>query len=545
MKDRELKQRIRAAVEHAAPHQLDKILSSCDQQRGEIIHMSENKIAKQGKRKSGLAAIAAVAAALAVCLGGYRMLSGSPKGEAGNASEGIRQMQQVDAIIMLDVNPSLSLSVDSEERIVSADALNEEAKEVLGSMELEGTSLEVAVNAIIGSMLQKGYLGDLQNSILVSVENEDAVRGEQLQKKVSDAVASALQTSSLDAAILSQVVSAGDTALTELAEQYGISLGKAALIQEVIDQAPELTFEDLASMTINEIALLVSSRHLDTESVTQTGTASDKAYIGQEEAVNRAYAHAGVTAEDILRIKAEYDFEDGRMVYEVAFETSEKKYEYEINASTGEILGFEMEDAENGANAENSSGADGKDTDPEDTRPESDAEASDQNYGSYIGETAAEDIALAHAGYQASDTVYIHCYRDYYHGKEQNYHVEFMVGSTRYDYKIDFYSGEILDNYEETYSHHDYHDHHHGSGSGSEDSQTEDASYIGESAALTIVLEHAGILEASLTRQQIQLHDDSNRMVYEIQLRVDKDEYEYEIDAVTGEIVKAQIDLDD
>lgn len=535
MKDHELEQRIRAAVEHAAPHQLDSILSSCDQQRGDVIHMSENKILKPKRRKSGLAAIAAVAAAFVLCFGGYRMLN-SPKNVSENS---FNAAQPVDSIIMLDVNPSLSLSVDAEEKIVSADALNQDAKEVLGNMELEGTSLEVAVNAIIGSMLQKGYLGDTQNSILVSVENEDAARGEQLQKKVSDAVASAMQTGSLDAAILSQVVSAEDTALAELAKQYNISLGKAALIQEVIDQAPTLTFEELSSRTINEIALLVSSKHLDTDAVIQTGTVSDKAYIGQEEAVNRAYAHAGVTAEEVLRIKAEYDFEDGVMIYEVEFETNEKKCEYEINASTGEILEFEIKDTGNSSNSVNS----GNDNE-ENTKPENSTDPSDNNAG-YIGETAAKDAALTHAGYEASDTVYIHCYKDYYHGKAQNYHVEFMVGSTRYGYKIDLYSGEVLDNYEETYSHYDHHDHDHDHHSESGDSQTDDSSYIGESAALAIVLENAGISESSLTRQQIQLHDDSNRMVYEIQLRVGKDEYEYEIDAVNGTIVKAEIDIDD
>ena len=92
---------------------------------------------------------------------------------------------------MLDVNPSLSLSVDAEEKVLSAEALNEDAEKVLGSMELKDTSLEVAVNAIIGSMLQKGYLGDLQNAILVSVENDDATRGEALQKKVAEAIANA------------------------------------------------------------------------------------------------------------------------------------------------------------------------------------------------------------------------------------------------------------------------------------------------------------------------------------------------------------------
>ena len=42
-------------------------------------------------------------------------------------------------------------------------------------MDFSGSSLDVAVNAIIGSMLQNGYLNELANSVLISVDNNDPV----------------------------------------------------------------------------------------------------------------------------------------------------------------------------------------------------------------------------------------------------------------------------------------------------------------------------------------------------------------------------------
>lgn len=447
MTNREIEQRIRTALEHAAPDRLDRILSSCDQEKdivdvvgsledtgagkkGNVIRMS-GKDTK--KRKSGLVAIAAAAAAFVLCFGGYALLQ---KNKA----------PQIDSVILLDVNPSLSLSVDGQERVVSAQALNDDAREVLGDMELEGTSLEVAVNAIIGSMLQKGYLGDMQNSILVSVENSDAARGEQLQQKVSQAIASAMQTGSLDAAVLSQTVSADDAALKELAEKYNISLGKAALIQEVIDQDPSMTFEALAPMTINDIALIASSRNMASQAVTQTGAASDKAYIGQEEALNRACAHAGVGLSDITHLEVEFDSEDGIMVYEVEFEAGSEKFEYDIDARTGEVLKCESKNKDKSTSS----------TIPvpeENTAAETPAAGKD-----YIGETAAKEAALAHAGVKESDTVYLHCYLDYDDGTPRHYEVEFKVGSIEYEYEIDLYSGAVLESSKETHEDHDDHD---------------------------------------------------------------------------------------
>ena len=92
-------------------------------------------------------------------------------------------------------------------------------------MDLTDTDLDVAVNALIGSMLQNGYLSDLQNAILVSVENQDAARSAQLQQHLTDTINSVFQGGSLEGAVLSQTVTESAD-LNALAQQYGISVGK-------------------------------------------------------------------------------------------------------------------------------------------------------------------------------------------------------------------------------------------------------------------------------------------------------------------------------
>lgn len=518
MTDHELEQRIRTAVEHAAPDRLDKILSSCDQQNtvactpvyregaggqteGAVIDMSEqkNKNSKHRRAKKSLAAIAAAAAVFVLCLGGYNLFQ--------------RNMAPiVDSVVMLDVNPSLSLSVDAEEKVLSVEALNDDAKEVLGSMELKNTSLEVAVNAIIGSMLQKGYLGDLQNAILVSVENEDTVQGEALQQKVTEAIVNAARNGSLDAAVLSQLISTEDADLAELAKQYRISLGKTALIQEVISQVPTLTFEDLAPMTINEIALIAASKNVTSTSVTQSGAASDKAYIAQEKALDVVYSHAGVNVEDVLKEEVEFDSKNGTMIYKVEFKTDTRKYEYEIDAITGTVLTYDAKEQKNttGGNTVSGISADNK---------------------NYIGESAAKEAALSHANVTESDTAYVKCYLEYEGGKPACYCVEFKVNKTEYEYEIDLYSGAVLDYDAEN------HDNYGSSGNNSSDSPA-GTSYIGESAALAAALNHAGVKESALKEKHVEFDRDGNTMIYKIEFETSSEEYEYKIDAVSGEILK-------
>ena len=539
--------------------------------------MSErkNQNSRFGGVKKSLTAIAAAAAMFVLCFGGYSL---SQKNAA----------PVVDSVVMLDVNPSLSLSVDAEEKVLSAEALNEDAEKVLGSMELKDTSLEVAVNAIIGSMLQKGYLGDLQNAILVSVENDDATRGEALQKKVAEAIANAAQNGSLDAAVLSQLISSNDAALAELAKQYDVSLGKAALIHEVIAQVPTLTFEDLAPMAINEIALIAASKNVSSESVAQSGAASNKAYIAQEQALNVVYNHAGVAAEDLVKLEMEFDSKGGTMIYEVEFETTTKKGEYEINATTGAILKSEVKHHNSSADTSGYIGANAaRDAalahagvaagDVLEIEIELDSDdhvmtykvefltgsreyeyrinattgavvtyetkgrknAVNQSSGSgtstgstYIGEPAAKESALTHAGVAESSTTDVECYLEYEDGKPVCYCVEFKVSKAKYEYEIDLYSGAVLNYAVESYD----------SSSSGKDSAEASAStsYIGESAALAAALKHAGVAETSLTEKHVELDRDGNTMIYQVEFETRSQEYEYEIDAASGTVLKAE-----
>ena len=120
-----------------------------------------------------------------------------------------------------------------------------------------------------------------------------------------------------------------------------------------MDSSNHLTFESLVGLSINELNLLANSTAVQTpdsaEGQTSTtasnpalnsvGTASQSAYIGvggrQGEA---ALTHAGVTSGDVVFLEADYDYEDGRMVYEVEFFAGNTEYEYDVDAATGAIV---------------------------------------------------------------------------------------------------------------------------------------------------------------------------------------------------------------
>ena len=452
------------------------------------------------------------------------------------------------SLVILDVNPSIALTVNADERIVNAEGLNEDGWTILNGMDLTDVDITVAVNAVIGSMLQKGYLSDLQNAILVTVENEDSEKSAALQERISSIIGTALQDGNLEGTVLSQTLN-DTSAPEELALNYGISPGKAALIQEVMSQDPTLTIENLVPLSITEIALISQSKSLSSQSLAQSGAASDKAYISQDSALEIAYGHAGINDGDVTRVKAEFDSEDGVMVYEIEFCAGTTEYEYDINARTGQVMKYEAENkgaaktegitgqqpatSQPAAGSQQPGDTAAGSQQPEDTIAPS---GSQQSGNQYIGEEAAKEQALANAGISADTVKYINVWLEYDNGRPECYEVEFTVGSTEYKYEIDLYSGAVLAQKTENHGSHE-----HGNGIENNDSPSS-VTDIGEEAAKAAALSHAGLSASQVRKLKVHQEYDDGFAVYEIEFEYNGYEYEYKIDAAAGTILEYEID---
>lgn len=65
--------------------------------------------------------------------------------------------------------------------------------------------------------------------------------------------------------------------------------------------------------------------------------------ISASDAKAIALKHAGLTADQVKGLRAEYDRDDGRPEYEVEFRVGNWEYDYEIHAETGKILSWDKE----------------------------------------------------------------------------------------------------------------------------------------------------------------------------------------------------------
>ena len=69
--------------------------------------------------------------------------------------------------------------------------MNDDAHAILADMgdgeDLKGAKLDVAVNAIVGSLVRNGYLESISSAIMISVEDRDQSRAHRLQQDLSAA----------------------------------------------------------------------------------------------------------------------------------------------------------------------------------------------------------------------------------------------------------------------------------------------------------------------------------------------------------------------
>ena len=417
MKTENINEMLKSAVSNAAPDVLDNVLHACDHEKGKVIYMEK-------KKNRSFAGFAAVAAVFVLLIAGIFIAKNNGFGITNNS---------LAAVVSFDVNPSIELKVDSEEDVISVKGLNDDGKKVLEGMDLEDTDLEVAVNAIIGSMLKHGYINEMANSILLSVSGVEGYDADALETKLANEVNALLK----NGAVLSQNVSNADDKLVKLADEYGITVGKAALIQEIVKNSKTHTFEQLAGLTINELNLISNNSKLG--NIKSEGEASSKSYIGKDAALSAALKAAGLSKDQVKNIEIELDYEHGVMVYEVEFDRGFDEYSYDIDAKTGEVVAYDNEINGKEVEFDSNTNCNGKghhDDDDDDKVVNVPAE-------DVIGKDAAKSAALKHAGLTAAQVTELSVELDRENGKLV-YDVEFKSAGYEYDYDIDAAKGTVL-----------------------------------------------------------------------------------------------------
>ena len=337
MKKQDLKTKVSEAFRADVPKLRAEILASCEKEE-QLPTSAEQQKTEIFQKRLAFSVTWKRVAACAMCL--LLFVSGLSVGLFGpnfGTSDAATS-------VYLDVNPSIELRIDEDDTVTEFLAANEDADVILANLKLEGVDMNTALTAIVGSMYMNGYLSEDSNSILVSVDTENAERRELLLTDIADKISSVLEKSGIECSIIAQSIETSDD-LTQRAIQNGISVGKMFLIDKMIGGMDEFENADankLSGMSIKELNSIYSARP-------NKGTADDP--FGNDisvESVSKVIEPSNfftlllneleADISDVEWYQIQVGRQDGQMVYMVSirFYGDPSTYEFTVNFDASE-----------------------------------------------------------------------------------------------------------------------------------------------------------------------------------------------------------------
>ncbi len=264
--------------------------------------------------------------------------------------------------------------------------------------------------------------------------------------------------------------------------------------------------------------------------------------ITKAEAKIVALRDAGLSEAEASALRVRFEYDDGRFQYEVDFYNNGTEYEYLIQAKNGEIIARDIDGKGNGNPDMQDAGNQPSADENSSVQPREDAEnqpAANGNNTAQPQENSLDEAkaaALRDAGLSESDVTFKKTELDHSHGT-QVYDIEFYTSDTKYDYEIDASNGTVLEKNIEQFQ--------------IQANPTTDSAinssgndYIGVDRAKEIALNHAQLNESDVQFAKAKLENDDGGAEYEIEFYSGRTEYDYTIDAVSGNIIEYDVDYD-
>lgn len=319
-----------------------------------------------------------------------------------------------DSHVDIDVNPGVEIVTNKKNKVLEVQSTNQDGAAVIDGMNLNNTELKVAVNALIGSMVQKGYIQNDNTGILVTVRNDNEDKANKVKAEVLNDINTALSTNSIQATVINQTVKSTVDA-KKFATENNTSIGKAVFVLNLAAKDTSLDAKELAKMKVSEIASLVVQKGIDIRDIVDYDS-DDSIWENIADAI-----------EDID--------EDAR---EKGIATSAAVENTTVSATTA---AQQPQPAATAAPTQAPAPTQPQTEVPIQAAPQPQSTAPTQAPASGISADRAKQIALSHAGVESANFTKVELDTD---DGVRVYEIEFKVGNVEYDYDIDASSGAIL-----------------------------------------------------------------------------------------------------
>lgn len=263
MKEKEIKEYFDQIFETMAPDLLDEI---CSQQRekiadeDELFGKDEPLFEDKKKKIVGGSVITAVAACfLAIILFAVPNVN-------------LPQDNNVAFMIVIDVNPSISVKFNSEGQISDVIAGNKDAEKITENIKKkvsDETKYEDIMNIIIDEIHKQGYLNERKNSMLVTIVSGDSKKRKEVLSQVKNNTEKYVEESNKKIKTIYQGIKVNKE-IRNVAKKNNVSIGKAALCIKLA-KANNENYNKLCEKSISKLAADVEKNGIADDKIIYNG----------------------------------------------------------------------------------------------------------------------------------------------------------------------------------------------------------------------------------------------------------------------------------
>ncbi|MBV1759205.1 MAG: PepSY domain-containing protein [Dethiosulfatibacter sp.] len=320
------------------------------------------------------------------------------------------QYNPIDSVIYLDVNPSIQVSIDKNEKVIDLKTLKSEDKDLIANIDYKDKDLYWVTEQLLDVLIAQGYIDTSHHTMLVSVLNENPEIGSKQSIQLNSSIREHLQKQSIKGVVLRQAISKSNT-VEDFARDYEISVGKMTFIRNLIILDPDLKVEELSVLSLEQLVGISAKTGLDIKRIIEVDQGLDELY--QDE--------------------FDDDHDDDSDTDDDDDEVDDDDNDYDDDSDSDDDYDDDYDDD-----------SDTDDDNDDDDYDEIDDDSDDFDEGilpgQVIGQEKAIEIALGLTGGGVVEDIELNEDDTYY-----TYEIEIVKDGMEYDVKIDASSGKILE----------------------------------------------------------------------------------------------------
>ena len=209
--------------------------------------------------------------------------------------------------IYLESGESLMITLNSRRRVLSAGRFSE----------LIGQSYEDAVSCITEDMIARHTVTEKENSLIIGLSGGIVSESD----SVTESAVEAFDRSGLDGCVVTIPCEDSDP--------------KTVLCDILSAEDTSMKTAELKSLSVNDLCILLSGSDRQHSDITVTGTPSQSAYIGFDEAVAKALKQSSLREDELTDVSSAYSVYRGKLIYLIRLSAGDTVEAYFINAVSG------------------------------------------------------------------------------------------------------------------------------------------------------------------------------------------------------------------